>query len=280
MALTRWSLRSLAVMAVTKITGMGWKGFFGSLSSSFASIRFHLAPSMKSPCMFWPSSGVSRTRSGSTVSTSVCVTTSSRAHWSFLCCLVTSWRMPVRKPWALVKPVIQYERISFRPFSSHVFSCHRLSSSPVNQPPMFGSSHEISAPEASCVQRLGTRPSKTELRSSRRSAVMTSVPSIAMTKLVRFARTMAMMLWSLCNSWKRKMLSGAPKPRSSSRGGPLSLTICARKTSSTKSGGILPRSSFACSFTISSTDLPPLAPLSLGCVSMMVTSISEASFSL
>mmetsp|Transcript_25807 Transcript_25807/g.68520 ORF Transcript_25807/g.68520 Transcript_25807/m.68520 type:complete len:245 (-) Transcript_25807:10679-11413(-) len=204
--------------------------------------------------------------------------TSSKAHWSFLCCRVTSWRMPVRKPCAFVKPVSQYDFMIDRLFSSHVLSIVCRSVRPVNQPPKFGMSHEISAPLASLVQRTGTRASKMLPRSASKSVVMTTVPSIAMEMAFKLTRTIAMMFCKRCSSWKRKMFSGALKPLSGTPGGPLSFWICARKISSTKSSGILLRRSRHCSFTMSSIDFPPLPPVSLGCVSMMVAIISEASF--
>mmetsp|Transcript_39921 Transcript_39921/g.120647 ORF Transcript_39921/g.120647 Transcript_39921/m.120647 type:complete len:215 (-) Transcript_39921:1298-1942(-) len=188
--------------------------------------------------------------------------------------------MPVRKPWAFVKYAMLNDRISLRPFSSHMYNCWCRSSSPVNQPPMFGSSHEISAPEASWVQRRGTRPSKTEFKSSNKSAVMTTVPSMAMARAFKLERTMAMMHCKRCNSWNKKMFNGAPKPLSGSRGGPGKRSIFARNSSSTKSGGIFDIRSKACSFTSSSVDFPAPEPASLGWVSMIVVNISDASLSL
>mmetsp|Transcript_2856 Transcript_2856/g.7960 ORF Transcript_2856/g.7960 Transcript_2856/m.7960 type:complete len:208 (-) Transcript_2856:6837-7460(-) len=164
-----------------------------------------------------------------------------------------------------------------RPFSSHVFSICCRSLSPVNQPPRLGISQEISAPLASLVHPIGTRASKMEFRSCISSTVITTVPSMAMAMLLRLVRTMLMMIWSRCNSWNRKMFRGAPKPLSGVPGGPFSFVICARKISSTKSGGIFPIRSSAWSFTISSTVLPVPPPASFGCVSMMVAIISEAS---
>mmetsp|Transcript_120670 Transcript_120670/g.385268 ORF Transcript_120670/g.385268 Transcript_120670/m.385268 type:complete len:208 (-) Transcript_120670:1906-2529(-) len=165
------------------------------------------------------------------------------------------------------------------PVSSHVFNMICRSVRPVNHPPKFGINHEISAPLASFVQRRGTRASNIEPRSSSRSVVMTTVPSMAMTTLMRPLRTMAMMFWRRCSSWNRKMFNGAAKPLSGVWGGPFSFTICARKISSTKSGGILAINSVDCSLTTSSIVLPPAPPLSLGCVSMIVAIISAASLS-
>mmetsp|Transcript_1536 Transcript_1536/g.4234 ORF Transcript_1536/g.4234 Transcript_1536/m.4234 type:complete len:268 (-) Transcript_1536:321-1124(-) len=228
--------------------------------------------------MFCPSSGTSLIFSWSKPRTSVWEITSSRAHWSFLCWRVTSCLMPVRKPCALVKPVSQYDFMTCRPFSSHVYNICCRSKRPVNQPPRFGINHEISAPLASLVQLRGTRASKMEFTSSSKSVVMTTVPSMAAATFLRFNRTMAMMFCNRWSSWNKKMFRGAAKPLSVVFGGPFSFAICARKISSTKSGGILLSSSKAWSFTMSSMDFPPEPPLSLGCVSMMVAIISAASF--
>mmetsp|Transcript_4029 Transcript_4029/g.12245 ORF Transcript_4029/g.12245 Transcript_4029/m.12245 type:complete len:216 (+) Transcript_4029:812-1459(+) len=185
--------------------------------------------------------------------------------------------MPVKKPCALVKPVIQYDFISDRLFSNQVFSMTWRSVSPVNQPPKLGIIHEISCPLASLVQMIGTRASKIEPTSANNSVVITTVPSMAYAMFLRLVRTILMMFCKRCNSWKRKMLSGAWKPLSGVFGGPLSFVIWALKTSSTKSSGILLVKSTHISLTISSMDLPPLPPESLGCVSMMVAIISAAS---
>mmetsp|Transcript_54158 Transcript_54158/g.115607 ORF Transcript_54158/g.115607 Transcript_54158/m.115607 type:complete len:220 (+) Transcript_54158:777-1436(+) len=219
---------------------------------------------MKRPWMFWPSSGTSRILTSSWGRTSVCEMTSSKAHWSFLCCLVTSCRMPVKKPWAFVKPVSQYDFITERLFSSQLFSIWCRSVRPVNQPPKFGINQEISAPLASLVHRIGTLASKMEPKSARRSVVITTVPSMAMEIDFKLVRTILMMFCNRCNSWNKKMFRGAEKPLSGVLGGPFNFWICARKISSTKSSGIFDRRSRHCSLTMSSTDLPPLPPVSLG----------------
>mmetsp|Transcript_1338 Transcript_1338/g.3858 ORF Transcript_1338/g.3858 Transcript_1338/m.3858 type:complete len:300 (-) Transcript_1338:7017-7916(-) len=260
------------------MAGIETNNFFGSDSSSRLSPRSQRPPSMKRPWMFCPSSGTSRTFSMSWGRISVCEMTSSKAHWSFLCCRVTSWRMPVKKPWAFVKPVSQYDFMIERLFWSHSLSMTCRSVRPVNQPPRLGISQEISAPLASLVQRVGTRASKIEPRSASRSVVITTVPSMAMEMDFKFTRTIWMMFCKRCSSWNKKMFSGALKPLSGVPGGPLSFVMVARKISSTKSSGILDNKSMHWSLTISSTDFPEPPPVSFGCVSMIVAIISEASF--
>jgi len=94
----------------------------------------------------------------------------------FLFILVTSYFIPVKNPWGLKNPVNQkVGGLAFIQSYNYLF----LSIKDVNQFPKEGINQEISAPEGSYNQELGTLASKIELIASKISGVMIICPSIA-----------------------------------------------------------------------------------------------------
>mmetsp|Transcript_28607 Transcript_28607/g.92825 ORF Transcript_28607/g.92825 Transcript_28607/m.92825 type:complete len:212 (-) Transcript_28607:489-1124(-) len=198
-------------MAVTYSTGSGVNSWPGGDSTSVWSVLAQAAPSRNRPCTNTPSLRPPRICSGLSKSvTSVWKTTSSSAHASALCARVTSWRMAVRKPCGLKKPVIQYA--VGRPSASHRRSCSSRRMSPENQWPSEGDSHDTSSPAGLYRNGCGGSPSTMASSVCDSCPVMTTSPRMACVSSVSVDLASATTARMRCTSCSRNMFIGTSSP--------------------------------------------------------------------